>query len=84
MECPRYIQLRRHYEAALRRWEQVILLPGAESNSAPARLAAEIKQKALEERVVRLYLSDSDLEGQLPTSQELNHRSTVPKMRRSS
>jgi hypothetical protein len=50
MECRQYIQLRRHYEAALSRWEHVTLLPGVESNSAPAPLAAEIKQKALEER----------------------------------
>jgi hypothetical protein len=50
MECRRYIQLRHHYEAALRHWEHVTLSLGAESNSAPAPLAAEITQKALEER----------------------------------
>jgi hypothetical protein len=50
MECRQYIQLRHHYEAALRHWEHLALLPWAESNSAPARLAAEVKQKALEER----------------------------------
>jgi hypothetical protein len=50
MECHEYKRLRHHYEAALRRWEHVTFSPGAESNSTAARLAAEIKQKALEER----------------------------------
>jgi hypothetical protein len=50
MECHEYIRLRQHYEAALRHWGHVALSPGAESNSARALLAAEVKQKALEER----------------------------------
>jgi hypothetical protein len=50
MECFEHIQLRQHYEAALRHWEHVILLPGTEVNSTTARLATEIMQKALQER----------------------------------
>jgi hypothetical protein len=60
MECHGYIRLRQHYEAVLRHWGQVILSPGAESNSATARLAAEIKQRAFEERNAaneRMYLT---------------------------
>lgn len=49
MDCPQYIRLRLHYEASLRRWAQIFLLPDAPIG-APARLAAEIKQKALVER----------------------------------
>jgi hypothetical protein len=50
MECFEHIQLRHHYEAALQYWEHVIVLLEAESNSTAGRLAAQIKQKALEER----------------------------------
>ena len=44
MECYQHIRLRQHYEAALRRWEQI------ERNTSANRLAAEVKSKALEER----------------------------------
>jgi hypothetical protein len=50
MECFEHIQLRQHYQAALRRCEQAVLIPGGEPNSTTARLAAKIMQKALEER----------------------------------
>jgi hypothetical protein len=50
MECHEYIRLRQHYEAARRNWGHVLLSPGVEPIGATARLAAEIKQKAFEER----------------------------------
>jgi hypothetical protein len=50
MACFEYDRLRLHYEASLRRWGQVLLSPVAESVGAPARVAAEVKQKALVER----------------------------------
>jgi hypothetical protein len=50
MACYEYIRLRQHYEASLRHWGHVLLSSGAEPIGAPARLAAEVKQKALEER----------------------------------
>jgi hypothetical protein len=50
MECVEHIQLRQHYQAALRRCEQAVLVRSGEPNSTTARLAAEIMQKALEER----------------------------------
>jgi hypothetical protein len=43
MNCPEYLCLRQDYEAALRRWGQVML----PSSPAPT---AEIKQKAYDER----------------------------------
>jgi hypothetical protein len=49
MEYFEHIQLRQHYQAALRRCEQA-LLPSGEPNRTTARLAAEIMQKALQER----------------------------------
>jgi hypothetical protein len=49
MDCHEYVRLRLHYEASLRRWEQILLLPETPIGT-PARLAAEIKQKALAER----------------------------------
>jgi hypothetical protein len=49
MSCPEYVRLRQHYETALRHWGQVLLSPGA-AIGAPARLAIEIKEKALVER----------------------------------
>jgi hypothetical protein len=49
MDCTEYIRLRQHYEASLRRWGQILLLPEG-AIGAPARLLAEIKQKALSER----------------------------------
>jgi hypothetical protein len=49
--CSEYLRLRQHYEAALRRWAQVELpSKKREVFDAPARLAAEVKQKALNER----------------------------------
>jgi hypothetical protein len=50
MACFEYDRLRQHYEASLRRWGQVLLSPGVEPIGAAARLAAEVKQKALVER----------------------------------
>jgi hypothetical protein len=50
MACPEYIRLRQHYEAALRHWGHVLLSPVAEPIGAPARVAAEVRQKALAER----------------------------------
>jgi hypothetical protein len=50
MACHEYDRLRQHYEASLRHWGHVLLSSGAEPTGAPARLAAEVKQKALEER----------------------------------
>jgi hypothetical protein len=49
MACDEYIRLRQHYEAALRHWGHFLLSPEAAIGAA-ARLAAEIKQKALVER----------------------------------
>jgi hypothetical protein len=49
MACHEYIRLRQHYEASLRHWAQIFLLPDARIG-APARHAAEIKKKALLER----------------------------------
>jgi hypothetical protein len=49
MKCREYIRLRQNHGAALRYWGPFLLWPGVESNGAPA-LAAEVKQKALEER----------------------------------
>jgi hypothetical protein len=46
MVRPEYNRLRQHDEASLRRWAQIVLLPEAPI-SAPARLAAEVKQRAL-------------------------------------
>jgi hypothetical protein len=50
MACPEYIRLRQHYEASLRHWGLVLLSPIAEPIGTVARLAVEIKQKALAER----------------------------------
>jgi hypothetical protein len=50
MACREYIRLRHHYEAALRHWAHVLLSPVTGSTGAAARLAAQIKQKAFEER----------------------------------
>ena len=51
MSCPEYLRLRQHYDAALRRWAQIELSshrPGL--IDASARLAEEVRQKALDER----------------------------------
>jgi hypothetical protein len=50
MECHEHIRLRHHYEAALLHWGRVLLSTITVASGAPARLAAEVKQKALEER----------------------------------
>jgi hypothetical protein len=50
MVCSEYNRLRQHYEASLRHWGQVLLSAGAEPIGATARLAAEVRQKALLER----------------------------------
>jgi len=50
MLCPEYNRLRQLYEAALRRWTHIELSShGRELSDASARLAAEIKQNALDE-----------------------------------
>jgi hypothetical protein len=50
MACHEYIRLRQHYEASLRHWGQILLSPVAETIGPAARVAAEVKQKALIER----------------------------------
>jgi hypothetical protein len=50
MVCLEYNRLRQHYEAAIRRWEHVLLAPDAKLVGALARQAAEVKRKAFEER----------------------------------
>jgi hypothetical protein len=49
MARPEYVRLHQLYEAALRRWGQVILSSQGTTGT-PARLAALIRQKAVEER----------------------------------
>jgi hypothetical protein len=50
MVCHEYIRLRQHYEAALRHWGHVLLSPVAKHIGAAARLADEVREKALVER----------------------------------
>ena len=50
MSCPEYNRLRQHYEAAIRHWGRVILSPDDNLVGALARQAAEIRQKAFDER----------------------------------
>ncbi len=50
MSCPENDRLRQHYETALRHWGNVVLSPDAHLVGARARQAAEIKQKAFDER----------------------------------
>ncbi len=50
MHCPEYNRLRQRYEAALRHWGHVVLAPDDGSLGALARQAAEIRQKAFNER----------------------------------
>jgi hypothetical protein len=53
MFCPEYVRLRQLYEAALRHWGQTLLSSKShELFGAPARYAAQLKQKALDERDV--------------------------------
>jgi hypothetical protein len=50
MLCPEYLRLRQLYEAALRRFTHIELSShGRDLSDTSARLAAEIKQKALDE-----------------------------------
>lgn len=59
MPCPEYNRLRHNYEAAIRHWGRVILSPDAHLVGALARQAAEIKQKAFDERdAAKKRLSD--------------------------
>jgi hypothetical protein len=48
--CPEYNRLRQHYEAALRHWGHLLLSLDARLVGTVARQAAEIKQKAFDER----------------------------------
>jgi hypothetical protein len=50
MLCPEYKRLLQHYEAALRRWGQVLLATDSNLVGAAARQAAAIRQTAFEER----------------------------------
>jgi hypothetical protein len=50
MACHEYIRLRLQYEAALRDWGHVLLSPVTVPTGATARLAADLKEKAFEER----------------------------------
>jgi hypothetical protein len=50
--CSEYLRLHRHYEAALRRWEQVEWASNKNRplDTSATRLAAEVKRKAQNER----------------------------------
>jgi hypothetical protein len=50
MPCPEYNRLRRYYEVALRRWGHLLLSLDAHLVGAATRQAAELKQKAFDER----------------------------------
>jgi hypothetical protein len=50
MSCPEYNRLRQHYQEALRHWGHVLFSLDAHLVGTAARKAAEIKQKAFEER----------------------------------
>ena len=50
MSCLEYNRLRQHYQAALRHWGRVLFSPDAHLVGTAARKAAEIKQKAFDER----------------------------------
>jgi hypothetical protein len=50
MLCLEYKQLLQHYEIALRKWGQVMLASDVKLVGAVARQAAEIRQKAFDER----------------------------------
>jgi hypothetical protein len=50
MPCPEYDRLRQHYEAALRRWQHVLLSLDAQPLGTAATQTAGIKQKAFDER----------------------------------
>jgi hypothetical protein len=50
--CSEYLRLSRHYEAALRRWEQIDLASNGNGfvDTSAYRLAVEVKYKAQDER----------------------------------
>jgi hypothetical protein len=50
MRCPEHNRLQQHYEAALRHWGNVLFSLDADFVGTAARQAAEVKQKAFEER----------------------------------
>jgi hypothetical protein len=52
VECYQYMRLRQHYEAALRRWEQIELVSNKNAflHTSANRLAVEVWYKAQEER----------------------------------
>ena len=50
MSCLEHNRLRQHYQAALRHWGRVLFSPDAHLVGTAARKAAEIKQKAFDER----------------------------------
>jgi hypothetical protein len=50
VDCPEYIRLRQHYEAALRHWGHVLFFPNDRLVGAEGQNAAELKQKAFDER----------------------------------
>jgi hypothetical protein len=50
MFCPEYNRLQPHYEAAVRRWGNVLLSSGDALVGTAARQAVEVKRKAFEER----------------------------------
>ena len=50
VSCPEYNRLRQSYEAALRHWGHVLFSLDAHLVGAAARQAAELKQKAFDER----------------------------------
>jgi hypothetical protein len=50
MPCPEYNRLRQLYEAALRHWGHLLLSVDAHLGGTVARQAAELKEKAFDER----------------------------------
>jgi hypothetical protein len=50
MRCPEHNRLRQHYEAALRHWGHVLLSLDSHLVGKAARQAAEVKQKAFDDR----------------------------------
>jgi hypothetical protein len=52
VECYQYVRLLQHYEASLRRWEQIELVSNTNGffNTSANRLAVEVWYKAQEER----------------------------------
>jgi hypothetical protein len=50
VRCPEYTRLRQHYEVALRHWGRTLFSPNAYLVGKTAQQAAELKQKAFDER----------------------------------